>query len=231
MKRLLRIWQDRVLMDKDGDPAPGGGGSPAPNNDVAEQIAALKAEIAALKKGGAEPAPVPSDVDKVRKDLQDKAAKEAAVNRMQEAIRFNLSAGKFVEENGQYIGELSKGLFKELDSKPFSDEEKKASAVKKGLMDYFFSLQENIDAAPEELKGRIMTYKALADDEKEKQAVKYWDCLTLTVNQKKMSAQIEAAKRANGGAKPFEEGDDSRKQYNDRVFALKSHYLGAKQGE
>ena len=75
-----------------------------------------------------------------------------------------------------------------------------------------------------------MSFKALADDEKEKQAVNYWDTLTLTVSQKKLTARIEAAKRANGSGKTFEEQDDERKKYNDRVFALKSHYLG-KQGE
>lgn len=229
MDRLLRIWQGRVLMDQDKDPSGGGGGEPAPKNDeVSAQIAALKAELDALKKGKSEPAP--SDVDKVRKDLQEKAAREAAIGRMQEAIRFNLSSDKFMEENKEHLGPLAPGLYKEISSKAFTDEEKKAAAVKKGMLEYFFSLQENIDAAPEELKGRIMTFKALADDEKEKQAVNYWDTLTLTVSQKKLTARIEAAKRANGSGKTFEEQDDERKKYNDRVFALKSHYLG-KQGE
>lgn len=103
MDRLLRIWQGRVLMDQDKDPSGGGGGEPAPKNDeVSAQIAALKAELDALKKGKSEPAP--SDVDKVRKDLQEKAAREAAIGRMQEAIRFNLSSDKFMEENKEHLG-------------------------------------------------------------------------------------------------------------------------------
>ncbi|MGN0023220.1 MAG: hypothetical protein ACI352_04235, partial [Elusimicrobiaceae bacterium] len=146
MDRLLRIWQGRVLMDQDKDTSGGGGGEPAPNNDWAAKFDALKAELDALKKGKSEPAP--SDVEKVRKDLQEKAAREAAIGRMQEAIRFNLSSDKFMEENKEHLGPLAPGLYKEISSKAFTDEEKKAAAVKKGMLEYFFSLQVNIDAAP-----------------------------------------------------------------------------------
>lgn len=230
---LRRMFQLKALRDKDPDPAKGGsGGNPAPNNDdVSAQVAALKAELEALKKTANPKDPQPSDVEKVRKELQEKADREAAIGRMQNAIRFNLSSEKYIEDNKDYLGPLAGGLYKEINSKAFTDEERKASAVKKGVLEYFFSLQENIDAAPAEVKDRIMHFKALADDEKEKQAPAFWDTLTLTVNQKKMTAQIAAAKRANSGNKSFEEPDDNRRKYNDRVFALKSHYLGENKGE
>lgn len=216
MKRLLRRLQFRALMDKDADPAPGGGGSPAPGkaDDVSAAIAALKEEIANLKAGKIPAQPEPSDVEKVRREAQEKAEREAARARMENAIRFNLSSAKFIEDNKTFLGELAPNLYKNISEKPFSDEEKKESAVKKGLMEYFFGFQENVDAVPDELKGRVMHFKALADDEKEKQAGRYWDCLTLTLNQKKMSAQIEAAKRANSGVRSFEESDDARKRPN-----------------
>ena len=84
-----------------------------------------------------------------------------------------------------------------------------------------------MDAAPAELKPRILAFKALADDEKDKQAADFWDTLTLTVGQKKLKAQVEAAKRARAGH--YEETNDLIKDYNAKVFAKASKYTGEKE--
>ena len=108
------------------------------------------------------------------------------------------------------------------------------ACLTKGFLDFFqnidadfFSLQENMDAAPAELKPRILAFKALADDEKDKQAADFWDTLTLTVGQKKLKAQVEAAKRARAGH--YEETNDLIKDYNAKVFAKASKYTGEKE--
>ena len=51
-----------------------------------------------------------------------------------------------------------------------------------------------------------MQFKALAEDDKEQQAAKYWDLLQLVVDRKKLTAQVEAAKRARQGG--YEEGSE-----------------------
>lgn len=229
MKKLFKLMlKNNVLRAPEGaDGADGGGAAktdPAP--DLATKVDTLSALVEKLVSGKKDPEPAPSDADKVRADLEAKARKDAETAQMQDAIKFNLGVGDFVAKNKDLLGRLAEGLVQEVNKKQFSDEVRKACALKKNLLEDFFMLQENIDAAPEELKPRIMAFKALADDEKEKQAARFWDTLTLTLGHKKLAAQVAAAKRARSGQ--FEETNDLVKQYNDRVFAKRAHYLGEK---
>lgn len=229
MKKLLKLMlKNNVLRAQEGAAGADGGGAdnPAPTPDLAAQIAALREQVKALSSGKKDPDPAPSDADRVRADLEAKAKKEAETAKMQDAIKFNLGVGDFVAKNKDLLGRLAEGLVQEVNKKQFSDEVRKACALKKNLLEDFFMLQENVDAAPEELKPRIMAFKALADDEKEKQAARFWDTLTLTLGHKRLAAQVAAAKRARSGQ--FEETNDLVKQYNDRVFAKRAHYLGEK---
>lgn len=227
MDKLLKLmFQNYPLRAADGaDGADGGGANN--NADFAAKLDALTAQVEKLLSGKKDAEPAPTDADKVRAELEAKAQKEAETARMQDAIKFNLGVSQFVADNKDYLGKLAEGLVKTVNEKQFSDEVRKAAALKKNLLEDFFSLQENIDAAPEELKPRILSFKALADDDKEKQAAQFWDTLTLTLGQKKLAAQVAAAKRARAGH--FEETNDLIKQYNDRVFAKRAHYLGEKE--
>lgn len=231
MKKLLKLMlQNYPLRDKDGAAGADGGGADK-NADLAAQLAELKAQLDELKAGkGAQPEPEPKDPSVIEKAQQEallRAQQEQARARMQNAIKFNFGIAKYVEENKDYLTKLSGEIVKTVQAKQFSDEEVLARTMQASLLEDFFSQQENMDAAPAELKPRIMAFKALTQDEKEKQASHYWDVLTLTLGQKKMAAQVAAAKRANSGI--YDEPNDVIKQYNDRVFAMKSHYLGEKE--
>lgn len=227
MEKLFKlISQNYPLRDKEGAGGADGGGA-GKTADLSAQVAALAAQVEKLMSGKPNPEPPKSDADKVRGALEEKARQEAATARMQSAIKFNLGVSQFVADNKDLLGELAEGLVKVVNEKQFSDEERKAAALKKNLLEDFFSRQENMDAVPEELKARVMAFKALADDEKEKRAPDYWDTLTLTLGQKKMAAQVAAAQRARAGR--FEETNDAVKQYNDRVFAKRAHYFGEKE--
>ena len=224
------MLQNYPLRDKEGAAGADGGGADQ-SADLAAQVAALKAQLDELKAGkgkDSEPGPKdPSIIEKAQQEalLRAQHAQERA--RMQDAIKFNLGISKYVEDNKDYLTQLSGEIVQTVAAKQFSDEEVQARTLQASLLDDFFSLQENVDAAPAELKPRIMAFKALTQDEKEKQAAQYWDVLTLTLGQKKLAAQVAAAKRANSGI--YDEPNDVIKKYNDRVFAMKSHYLGEKE--
>lgn len=225
MKKLLKMMFITPLMEGEKDPAggvPGGDGKP----DLAATVAALQAEIAELKKGKDTPKPAPKDDPRadVLKEAAAAKAREEERARMQEAIKFNLGIAKYIEDNKDYLTPIAGGIVSKINEKSFTDEEKKALNMRKNLLEDFFSQQANIDAAPEELKGRILSFKALAEDDKEKQAAQYWDLLQLVVDRKKLTAQVEAAKRARQGS--YEETNDLIKNYNAKVFARKSQYLG-----
>ena len=231
MKKLLKLMlQNYPLRAPEGAAGADGGGADK-TADLAAQVAALKAQLDELKAGkGAQPEPEPKDPSVIEKAQQEallRAQQAQARARMQDAIKFNFGISKYVEENKDYLTKLSGEIVKTVQAKQFSDEEVQARTLQASLLEDFFSQQETLDAAPAELKGRIMAFKALTQDEKEKQASQYWDVLTLTLGQKKMAAQVAAAKRANSGI--YDEPNNVIKQYNDRVFALKSHYLGEKE--
>lgn len=230
MKTLFKLmYQNHLLREKDGAAGADGGGSDkgGNDNDLAAKLAALQAELEALKKGNNPEPKNPGIIDTAADEARKKAEHEEARQRMQSAIKFNLGLSEFLKNNKDYLTKLSSGIVETLAKKQFSDEEVQARMAQSALLEDFFSQQENVDAAPEELKPRIMAFKALTSDEKEKQAGKFWDVLTLTVGAKKMAAQVAAAKRANSGK--YEETDDVIKNYNDRVFAMSKHYLGEKE--
>ena len=224
MKKLLELMlKQNILRAPEGaDGADGGADGKTP--DLAAQVAELKAQLAALQGKGKEPGKEPTVLEKAQEEAAKAQEAAQAKERLQSAIKFNLGVSKFVEDHKESLTKLSAGIVKTVSEKQFADEEKKASVIQAGLLSDFFGLQENIDAAPEELKERISAFKALAQDEKEKQAASYWDTLTLTVGRKEMLAKVEAAKRARQGG--YEETNDLVKDYNAKVFARKSQYLG-----
>ena len=232
MKKLLKLMlQNNMLRAPEGDPAKGedganGGGGADKGNALSAEIAALKEQIALLQgKAGKEddPSLLKAAQDEARKNAE--RAEERA--RMASAIKFNLGVEQFVESKKDYLTKLSGEIVKTVSGKQFSDEEVKARALQAALLEDFFAQQENLDSAPAELKERILAFKALTSDEKEKQASKYWDTLTLTLGRKELVAKAEAAKRANSGR--YEEQNDLIKNYNAQVFAKASKYTGEKE--
>lgn len=232
MNKLLKLMLQKYPL-RAGEGADGADGGGADKNaDLAAQVAALKDQVAKLTDAKKTPndkpaADEPSLIEKAQEEARKNAQRAEERGRMQAAIKFNMGAQKFVDDNKDYLTKLSPSILQTVAGKDFSDEELKARATQAALMEDFFSLQENLDAAPEEVRPRIMAFKALASDEKEKQAARYWDTLTLTVGQKKMAAKLAAAQRANAGQ--YEESNDLIKNYNAQVFALKSKYLGQKE--
>lgn len=234
MKKLLKLMlQNNMLRAPEGDPANGeyganGGGTDKgddKNSGLAAELAALRAELAELK---AKKEPAGSGVlEDAQKEALKNAQRAEERARMASAIKFNLGIDKFVEDKKDYLTKLSGEIVKSVAGKQFSDEEVKARALQAALLEDFFAQQENLDSAPAELKERILAFKGLTADEKEKQAAKYWDTLTLTLGRKELVAKAEAAKRANSGR--YEETNDLIKNYNAKVFAKASKYTGEKE--
>lgn len=232
MKKLLKLMlQNNMLRAPEGDPANGedganGGGGADKGNDLSAEIAALKEQIAALQ-GKAGKADDPSLLKAAQDEARKNAERAEERARMANAIKFNLGIEQFVESKKDYLTKLSGEIVKTVSGKQFSDEEVKARALQAALLEDFFAQQENLDSAPAELKERILAFKSLTSDEKEKQASKYWDTLTLTLGRKELVAKAEAAKRANAGR--YEETNDLIKNYNAQVFAKASKYTGEKE--
>lgn len=232
MKKLLKLMLQNYCPLRAEEGAEGADGGANKDADLAAQVAALQARLDKLTDAKKTPNDKPtadeqSLIEKAQEQARQAAQRAEERGRMQAAIKFNMGAQKFVDENKDYLTKLSPNILQTVAAKNFSDEELKARATQAALLEDFFSLQENLDAAPEEVRPRILAFKALASDEKEKQAAAYWDTLTLTVGQKKMAAKLAAVQRANSGQ--YEETNDLIKNYNAQVFALKSKYLGQKE--
>ena len=152
MKKLLKLMlQNYPLRDKEGAAGADGGGADK-NADLAAKVAAIQEKLDALKAGNKqEPAPAPkapSIIEKAQQEalLRAQHAQERA--RMQDAIKFNLGISKYVEENKDYLTKLSGEIVQTVAAKQFSDEEVQSRTLQASLLDDFFSLQENVDAAP-----------------------------------------------------------------------------------
>ncbi|MDR0675554.1 MAG: hypothetical protein LBF97_00740 [Elusimicrobiota bacterium] len=161
-------------------------------------------------------------IKKVQAEELRKIEEQKKTDRLQRTIKFNLSIDNFVETNKEFLPELTPKILQEIKNKNYSNEEELKKQIQKNLLVSFFSIQENIDVLSENKKPKILEYKALAEDEKEKQSDIYWELLEDVVDKRQAIRKAEEVKKANGG---YINTDSDKKKYDDKVFGLKNHYI------
>lgn len=155
--------------------------------------------------------------DDVARQLKEKAEAVRREQVLKEAIAFNFSAKDFVEKYKKELPETAAGLVQNINDKNFSSEEARANNLQKNLLVAYLSEQENLDSLPEALKERALEFKKLADDDKEKNAAKYWDVLRLGVDRKQLLKKAEEAQKANGNNLPRGTGVE---EFENKIFNL-----------
>lgn len=173
---------------KDPDPSASGGGGgggtpnpnppspPAPNNDPAAELAAARAEIAALKaaaaRGGSGASP-PADPDLASRARADRESKDRESDRtrlLESALKFELGAENFLQANDSLLPNEIKDIFAQANKEKFNDSIQKGAAIKSGVVQSFFKLQANVDLLMPGQKAALDDYLKLTKDGKEEKA-------------------------------------------------------------
>jgi hypothetical protein len=123
-------------------------------------------------------------VDEAKEAVNAEKNAETALAKIQESVKFNLSVKDFVEKNKSTLPEEASKILATVEGKVYKNESEKANAVRKNLIESFIEKQENMDFLSDSLKAKALTFKNLAETDKERRSNEFWDLVDIGVELK-----------------------------------------------
>jgi len=154
-------------------------------------------------------------VDEAKAAVDAEKAADVAISQVQESIKFNLGVQDFIEKNKNLLPEESPKILAAVATKTFKDDNEKANTTRKNLLDSFLEKQENISILTTSMQARANYFKSLAESDKEKRSVEFWDLAEVGVALKAGARKAEALNRING----VNAGDDSKSVMESKFLA------------
>ena len=136
--------------------------------------------------------------EEARAQLEAEKNNVASVDQIKDSVKFNMVIGDFVEKNKTLLPEEASKILSNASTKTFKDENEKANAIRKNLLDSFLSKQENIESLTVSMLTRANEYKSLAESDKEKRSSEFWDLAEIGVVLKQGIKKAEALNKVNG---------------------------------
>jgi hypothetical protein len=229
------FWKNRYhVMDQAGDGQGGagtGGGAPNEANKnnggqgvdaeaIAKENAELKARLAKLEGNSQDLS------DRARAERENKEKLEAESKGLESAITFNLQSEDFLKKNNDLLPESVKELFTLANKEKFDSPLQKASEIKSGLIQEFFSVQANMDILTQSQRTQLADFlKLTKDGKREKAQMVFENIFEPALELIKAVKRAEQVQRAKQGY-----GDDSDAAYKQKLIShSRQHYLGEKQ--
>lgn len=224
-------WMQRMILggmilrapEGDGGGGGGGGGTPDPKD---KEISDLKAKIAEMEKATKKTDPEPKDTkdlaDQAKKDREETERKSKQEKSMEAAITFNHASKDFLKANVGLIPKTLESVFTAAEKEKFDSQVEKANAIKAGIVQEFFAVQDNHDLLTAAQKSELDEFLKLTKNGKQDRVENIYAMIfepTLETKRK-----IEKAKQVNLDTKDQTDGE---KAYVDRMMKLsQKHYLG-----
>ncbi len=142
--------------------------------------------------------------EEAKEKLEAEKEEQASRAELEQAIKFNMDIKKFVDDNAAILPPESKKILETIDGKKYASEKDKANEVRKGLIDSFIALKDNIDILPATQKAQVEKYKNLTEDEKLKQAPYFWGIVDVGTNNKVLMRRANQQNQAGGSDDAFE---------------------------
>jgi hydroxylamine reductase (hybrid-cluster protein) len=230
---LFAVHGPRILFDekKEGEGGGAGGGGNPPPNETEKTLAELKAAHAALL--------VEMEKLKSRKhdepdddDLRDKARKQREIDEkrnsdskaLENALRFQLSSDQWLKTNSSLLPKDISDIFKASEKENYANAIEKDQAVKAGIVQSFFSVQNNLDLLTSGQKSMLDDYLKLTKTGKQERAQSVYDTLFEPALE-----MLRRVKKAEALAKGHGSSSDSDDAYKQKMMSLSSkHYFGEK---
>jgi type IV secretory pathway VirB10-like protein len=175
------------------------------------------------------PTPAPDDSirDKVIKDQQTKATRDAEGKKMEVALRFDMARDKFIEDHKSILPKEVSEIFAKADKETFESAIDKANAIRASILESFFSQQANIDLLTVSQKGQIEDFLKLtrkARDEKSEEL--FMNVFEPTLE---MVKRIKKAEQVGKSRHPAGDASGSDDAYKLKLMSgSKQRYLGEK---
>jgi hypothetical protein len=222
-------WQKYIfnmgarLQDPASDGAAGGAGSPPPADPKpapppAEDVAALKARIAELE------AKDKNLLDRTRDQNNQSADREREAKSLEAAVVFNVGATNFLKENADFLPKEVSEIFATAAKERFDTPVQKANEVKSGIVESFFSIQDNHDLLTPAQKNALADYLKLTKNGKQERAQQVYDNLFEPALE--MLKRVKKAEQVNRTRNGF--GDGTDEAYKKRLIEGSFKHYGVK---
>lgn len=190
----------------------------------------FKAELEKLKAAPPkkdDPAPPPKKddddpelIDKAKKQREADDKKLSESKALESALRFSLKSEEYLKINGPLLPKDVADIFKQAESEKYSDPIQKDRALKSGIVQSFFKVQENYDLLTPGLKTNLDEYLKLTKDGKEEKAQQIYDNIFEPAFE-----LLKRTKKAEALSKGHGTGDTDG--YKARLIeGAKTHFLG-----
>jgi hypothetical protein len=223
----LNQLSDRRLRfpEGEGDAGGAGGSGKSELETLKESNAALIARLEKLESSLKPPTPDPKDEelrDKARRQREADEKKGMDSKALEQSIKFNLQSSEFLKVNQSLLPKDAPDIFKAADKEKFENEIEKARAVKVGLIQSFFAVQENVDLLTGPQKNRLDEFLKLTKNGKQDQAQEFYENIfEPTFEALRRVKRAEALNRGHG--------DSSDDAYKQRLLDhSRKHILGEK---
>lgn len=230
-------WSNKMLMDKAGDGGGGGGGNntpppnnaPEPNKDLESlktQNADLLKRLEALEgKGKPDPTKDPDLLKKAEMEREEKERKNSDSKALESALKFNIGAPAWIKENSTLLPKDFEGIFAAAEKENYDSQIQKSLAIKSGLIQSFFKIQENLDLLTGTQKSTLEDWLKLTPNAREEKAQSLFD--NIFEPSLNMLKGIKKAQALNRGGE--RSSDDVESAYKERLMkGSRKHYMGEK---
>ncbi len=207
------------------------------SDDLQKQLADLKAKHEALEKEHETlkakpkdpppkkeepPADDPELLAKAQKEREALNKKTSDTKTLEAALKFSLTSEKWLKDHGTLLPNDVQDLFTQAEKENYGDAVQKASAIKAGIVQSFFSIQANVDLLTPGLKSALEDFLKLTKNGKQEKATHIFE--TVFEPAFEMLKRVKKAEHLNKGL-----GDGSDDAYKNKLMNLsKKHYMGEK---
>lgn len=159
---------------------------------------------------------------KASRDAKEKGS--ARDRRLESALKFNLGAKDFLKQNEALLPTDAADIFTQAEKEKFDDAIEKDEAIKSGLIQSFFRVQDNVDLLTSGQKSMLDDYLKLTKTGKQEKAQTIYDMVfEPAFEMLKRQKKAEALSRGHGT------GSDVEDSYKKRLISgSRKHYLGDK---
>jgi hypothetical protein len=229
---LIALHGPRILLEESKEGQGGGGGAPNPADALAKTIEELKAQNAALlaRFEKLEGSRDKSEDDGDQDDLREKARKHREADdkktsdskALENALRFSLGAESWLKTNQGLLPKDVNDIFKAADKERYENAVEKDAAIKAGIVQSFFSIQNNMDLLTPGVKSQLEEYLKLTKTGKQEKAHQVYE----TIFEPALE-MLRRVKKAEALSKGYGSSSDSDDSYKQKMITLsRKHYLG-----
>lgn len=198
--------------------------------DLAKELEALKAknaeyeakikELSVKTDPKPEPKEDPELIEKARLKKAEDDKKMGDNKALENALKFSLKSEEWLKVNASLLPKEIGDIFKQAETEKYDSAIEKDGALKSGIVQAFFKVQENLDLLTASQKSNLDEYLKLTKNEKQVQAQKIYDSIfEPTFETLKRVKKAEALSKGLGTG-----GDDGYK--NRLIEGSKKHFFG-----